>query len=251
MLVLFASLCLLLAQIVPVIMAWRCSALTNEGLVDNLARQGIIQSKRVLDAMKVVDRAKYMEDAGHLEPQIAYMDSPQSIGHQQTISAPHMHAYALELADVALQGIENPRVLDVGAGSGYLTACLGRMVEERGGKVHGIERVPELVQMASQNIAKADRDLIEKGVVSVQCADGWQGLPNEGPFHFIHVGAAAKEPPQALMDQLANGGRLILPVGPYLGAQTLLEIQRTDQTFTQRKLMGVSYVPLVRENDEL
>ncbi|DAZ96271.1 TPA: hypothetical protein N0F65_008304 [Lagenidium giganteum] len=248
-------------------MAWRCSALTNEGLVENLARAGIVQSQRVRDAMKAVDRAKYMAAQGPVDPRIAYMDSPQPIGHQQTISAPHMHAYALQLADSAIDGLEAPKILDVGAGSGYLTACLGRMVEARGGRVIGIERIPELVSMASKNVNGADGDLIEKGVVSIQgksfvctiakinrltrAADGWQGLPNDGPFHFIHVGAAAEETPQALMRQLSNGGKLVVPVGPHGGAQVLLEIQREGQSFKERKLMDVSYVPLVRDRTEL
>ncbi|TMW61429.1 hypothetical protein Poli38472_012620 [Pythium oligandrum] len=230
-------------------MAWRCSALSNEGLVDNLARAGIVQSRRVIHAMKATDRAKYMATATgiNVEARVAYMDAPQHIGHRQTISAPHMHAYALELAEAAVGTVDQPRVLDVGAGSGYLSACLGRMVEDRGGHVFGIERIPELVAFAAKNIGSADPDLIERGVVSIEQADGWSGLSSAAPFHFIHVGAAAVEPPQALMDQLANGGRLLVPVGPEGEAQVLLEIQRTDQTFTQRKLMGVSYVPLVRE----
>uniref|UniRef100_K3WFY6 Protein-L-isoaspartate O-methyltransferase n=1 Tax=Globisporangium ultimum (strain ATCC 200006 / CBS 805.95 / DAOM BR144) TaxID=431595 RepID=K3WFY6_GLOUD len=229
-------------------MAWRCSARSNDGLVDNLARAGIVQSQRVIAAMKAVDRGQYMTTT---DPDVAYQDAPQVIGHQQTISAPHMHAFALELADVAISNVEQPRILDVGAGSGYLTACLGRMVEDRGGRVFGIERIPELVAFAKKNIERADRDLIDKHVVSVQGADGWEGLPNEAPFHFIHVGAAAVEPPQSLMDQLADGGRLVVPVGEQGASQVLLEIQRTDQTFTQRQLMGVSYVPLVRERTEL
>jgi len=229
-------------------MAWRCSALSNEGLVDNLARAGIVQSQRVVHAMKATDRAQYM---GHVDAETAYQDAPQYIGHQQTISAPHMHAFALELADVAIKNVEQPRILDVGAGSGYLTACLGRMVDDLDGRVFGIERIPELVAFAQKNIEQEATDLVERRVISVQNADGWEGLPNEAPFHFIHVGAAAVEPPRSLMNQLANGGRLVVPVGEQGMSQVLLEIQRTDQTFTERKLMGVVYVPLVRERTEL
>ncbi|GLE04109.1 hypothetical protein PINS_up013020 [Pythium insidiosum] len=235
-------------------MAWRCSADSNDALVDNLARAGIVQSARVIRAMKRTDRANFMSTGDptvSVEPRVAYMDAPQHIGHQQTISAPHMHAYALELADIAIGAIDQPRVLDVGAGSGYLTACLGRMVETSNGRVFGIERIPELVEFATKNIARRDADLLERGVVVVQKADGWRGLPDHAPFHFIHVGAAAVEPPQALMQQLADGGRLVVPVGEAGDAQMLLEIQRNGDAFTQRKLMGVTYVPLVRERTEL
>ncbi|KAI9980710.1 hypothetical protein PInf_010029 [Phytophthora infestans] len=153
-----------------------------------------------------------------------------------------MHAYALELADVALHNIEYPRVLDVGAGSGYLTACLGHLVDE-GGKIFGIERIPQLAQLAQQNIERADGDLVHRRIVSVQM---------DGRDCFIHVGAAAVEPPQALMEQLAVGGRLVVPVGEQGASQVLMEIQRTDkETFTRRELMGVSYVPLVRQRTEL
>ncbi|TYZ69258.1 hypothetical protein PybrP1_008885 [[Pythium] brassicae (nom. inval.)] len=230
-------------------MAWRCSAFSNDGLVDNLARAGLVQSQRVARAMRAVDRAHFLTPPA--SPERAYQDAPQLIGHQQTISAPHMHAYALELADVAIENVAQPRILDVGAGSGYLTACLGRMVEEVGGRVFGIERVPELVEFAQRNVARAAKDLLERRIVSIQTADGWVGLPSEAPFHFIHVGAAATEPPQALMDQLANGGRLVVPVGEQGMAQVLLEIQRTDHTFSKRELMGVAYVPLVRDRTEL
>eukprot|EP00644_Phytophthora_capsici_P009022 jgi/Phyca11/541292/estExt2_Genewise1Plus.C_PHYCAscaffold_60493 len=236
-------------------MAWRCSALSNDGLVDNLARAGIVQSQRVISAMKATDRVLYVtpaEAVRPVSPAQAYQDAPQRLGYEQTISAPHMHAYALELADVALHNIANPRVLDVGAGSGYLTACLGHLVDHEGGRVFGIERIPQLAQLAQKNIERADGDLIRRGIISVERADGWTGLPNEAPFHFIHVGAAAVEPPKALMEQLAEGGRMVVPVGEQGTSQVLVEIRRTDkETFTTRELMGVSYVPLVRQRTEL
>ncbi|RLN79386.1 hypothetical protein BBJ28_00025777 [Nothophytophthora sp. Chile5] len=247
-------------------MAWRCSALSNDALVDNLARAGIVQSPRVIRAMKATDRAQYVaiasenHEARFVSAEQAYQDAPQVLGFQQTISAPHMHAYALELADVAIHNVERPRVLDVGAGSGYLTACIGHLVEKEvsgegdvtSGRVFGIERIPQLAELAQKNIERADGDLVRRGIVSVERGDGWSGLPSQAPFHFIHVGAAATEPPQALMDQLTDGGRLVVPVGEQGARQVLLEIQRTGrETFTKRELMGVSYVPLVRQRTEL
>ncbi|GMF20704.1 unnamed protein product [Phytophthora lilii] len=157
-------------------MAWRCSALSNDGLVDNLARAGIVQSQRVIRAMKATDRAQYVTPASQSDLDVprqvsaaqAYQDAPQRLGFEQTISAPHMHAYTLELAAVAVHNVENPRVLDVGAGSGYLTACLGHLVDQEGGRVFGIERIPQLAQLAQKNIQRADGDLIRRGVVSVE-----------------------------------------------------------------------------------
>jgi protein-L-isoaspartate(D-aspartate) O-methyltransferase len=202
--------------------------------------------------MRKTDRAKYIAqletpDGGHIGELVAYSDSPHPIGYNQTISAPHMHAHALELGYEAIKDVSNPRILDVGAGSGYLTACFARLVEAKpGARVYGIEIISGLAQFARKNIQTADPELMDSGVVSVHCCNGWDGLPNEAPFHFIHVGAAADVVPQALMDQLAEGGRLVIPLDEERGGQMLVEVTRNGNIFSQRKLMGVCYVPLVR-----
>ncbi|CCI42697.1 unnamed protein product [Albugo candida] len=198
--------------------------------------------------MKKTDRAKYMRSAESLNQQLAYSDAPQPIGHNQTISAPHMHAYALELADASTQGIERPQILDVGSGSGYLTACFGRMVESANGKVVGIERVEELADFARKNIELSDRDLIDNGIVTILCADGWKEVAKTAPFHFIHVGAAADKLPDSLINQLEIGGRMVIPLGAPNEVQFLTEVVRTSQGIQQRKLMSVAYVPLVRDS---
>ncbi|KAG2808794.1 hypothetical protein PC116_g20702 [Phytophthora cactorum] len=151
----------------------------------------------------------------------AYQDSPCPIGFNQTISAPHMHAHILELAQVTCADVLKPRVLDVGAGSGYLTAALARLVEQDGGRVFGLELLPALAQSARKNVLNAAPDLIETGVLSLHCYNGWYGLPTEAPFHFIFVGAAVSSPPQALLDQLADGGQLVIPVDDPRGGQAL------------------------------
>ncbi|TMW69677.1 hypothetical protein Poli38472_001833 [Pythium oligandrum] len=229
---------------------WPCSSSSNEGLVQNLLRTGAIQSPEVFEAMKKVDRAKYMgmnsPQSEPISPLRAYCDAPHPIGYNQTISAPHMHAHALELGWAAVKDVAHPRILDVGAGSGYLTACFGRLIEDKPGSVFGLELVSPLVQFARDNLQHADGDLMEKGVVSIHHGNGWDGLPNDGPFHYIHVGAAAETPPQGLMEQLANGGRLVVPVDEDRGGQMLVEITRNGNVFSQRKLMSVCYVPLVR-----
>uniref|UniRef100_H3G5H6 protein-L-isoaspartate(D-aspartate) O-methyltransferase n=1 Tax=Phytophthora ramorum TaxID=164328 RepID=H3G5H6_PHYRM len=221
-------------------------------MVKNLKRTGVITSDAAFNAMVRTDRAKYLAqietpDGGHVGELAAYQDVPHPIGYNQTISAPHMHGHAMELGYGAVKDVSNPRILDVGAGSGYLTACLGRMVEDKGGRVCGLEIVPGLVQFAKKNIHMADGDLIDRGVVSVRCHNGWDGLANEAPFHYIHVGAAAETPPQALLDQLADGGRLVLPLDEPRGGQVFVEITRKGTVFAQRRLFGVCFVPLVRE----
>lgn len=230
---------------------WPCSSDSNAGLVQNLRKTGTIRSDAVYQAMLQTDRAKYMAqgesaNGGPIGPLSAYQDAPHPIGFNQTISAPHMHAHALELGYAAIADVNKPRVLDVGAGSGYMTACFGRMVAPKKGRVFGMELVPGLVQFARKNIQVADSDLLDEGIVSVHHGNGWDGLPNEAPFTFIHVGAAAEIVPQALLDQLADGGRLVMPLDEPRGGQILVEITRHGNAFSQRKLMGVCYVPLVR-----
>ncbi|EGZ14002.1 hypothetical protein PHYSODRAFT_256100 [Phytophthora sojae] len=227
----------------PMLPLWPCSSSTNEGLVQNLQKEGIVRSDAVFDAMKRTDRALFVPRAVQDE---AYQDSPCPIGFNQTISAPHMHAHVLELAHATFAGVLKPRVLDVGAGSGYLTAALARLVDDADGRVFGLELLPALAQSARKNVLNAAPDLMKSGVLSLHCYNGWHGLPAEAPFHFIFVGAAVSSPPQALLDQLADGGQLVVPVDDPRGGQALVGVTRRGSSFIHRKLMPVCFVPLVR-----
>ena len=236
--------------------------------------------------MLSVDRRNYVLDTSR-----AYDDSPQTIGYGATISAPHMHAHVLEdlLPSLLRASKDQPakplRILDVGCGSGYLTAVFGRMVQSKrdnnhksllpslspsasmlnDGKVFGIDVIPQLVQMSKTNIMKEDGDLLDSNTVEVAVRDGWKGYPEGSPYNAIHVGAAAATFPIELMKQLAVGGIMVVPVGPDGGAQYLYQVERVgdrgqvvgvvgsddsrgfqEEDYTVRRVLGVRYVPLVK-----
>lgn len=216
--------------------AWQARAGSNDELVDQLKEYGIIQSDRVEQAMRAVDRGRYSRD-----PLQAYKDNPHSIGHGATISAPHMHAYCLEwLKDVVKPG---SRVLDVGSGSGYLTACFAAMCEGKC-SVLGVDIIPELVDFASDNVKNDHPEYLESGAVKLQHADGWQAISDK-QFDAIHVGAAAATLPEALVNALANGGKMVIPLGQY--EQKLVMVSKDAHgAITQHALLDVMYVPLVK-----
>ncbi|KAJ3256505.1 Protein-L-isoaspartate(D-aspartate) O-methyltransferase [Boothiomyces macroporosus] len=130
--------------------------------------------------MKMVDRKHYC-----LNPEEAYFDSPQFIGYNATISAPHMHAYALDYLEASCK--EGSRVLDIGSGSGYLAACFAHMVGPKG-KVVGIDHIPELVEQSKLNV-QADHPALLENQLEFHVGDGRVGFEAAAPYDAIHVGA--------------------------------------------------------------
>ena len=211
-------------------------------LCDSLKRKKYIKTQKVYDSMINVDRIDF-------SPRNPYMDSPQPINYNVTISAPHMHAYCLELLKDHLK--EGGRALDVGFGSGYLTVAMSKMMNDKGIAV-GIEHIKELCEFAKKNINKSHQKLIdEKKVVLIQ-GDGRLGCKKYAPYNCIHVGAAAATIPKELVDQLANGGRLVVPVGRENEDQYINIIDKDLQgKISVRKELGVRYVPLTSANKQL
>lgn len=215
----------------------------NKGLVTQLQRYGIVRSKKVAEIMGTLDRGLFVPDGAP-----AYTDSPMQIGYNATISAPHMHAKCLELLEENLQ--PGMCALDVGSGTGYLTACFALMVGQQG-RVVGVEHIPELATTSIDNVRKsAAKQLMEEGSLSIHVTDGRLGWPESAPYDAIHVGAAAPEIPQPLVDQLKPGGRLVIPVGT-----TSQELKVVDKdlggSVTVRDELSVRYIPLTSRDAQL
>lgn len=212
-------------------------------MVENLQTYGVVRSKKVAEVMEKVDRALFVPDGN-----APYYDSPMPIGYNATISAPHMHATCLQLLEDNLQ--PGMHALDVGSGTGYLTACFALMVGPQGCVV-GVEHIPELVSSSIQNIQKsAAAPLLKEGSLAVHVGDGRQGWPEHAPYDAIHVGAAAPEIPQALIDQLKPGGRMVIPVGSIF--QDLKVVEKSlDGSVSVRTETSVRYVPLTSRDAQL
>lgn len=188
-------------------------------------------------------------DRGKYASRNPYHDCPQSIGYNATISAPHMHAYALESLEPYLQ--PGMRALDIGSGSGYLAAVMARMVGHQG-KVVGIEHVQPLVDASKQNVQQDDASLLENGVLTLVVGDGRQGYAPMAPYDCIHVGAAYDEHPETLIQQLKAPGRMFIPLERASGEQSIVVFDKDEQgNVTSKHLMGVMYVPLTSVQDQL
>lgn len=230
-------------------MAWTCSATTNDGLVDNLVKEDIVNKPRVEQVLRLVDRRLFLPD--DTSPVYAYADSPQTLPCSATISAPHMHAMALQLLHDNLK--PGHSALDVGAGSGYIAACMAALVGQNG-KVHAIEHAPELSQFAQRNLNTFHQIIPDSTAckVHVTTGDGRLGDPAHAPYNAIHVGAAAPDVPQALIDQLARGGCMVIPVGPAHGSQRLDVVSKDSEgEVSHRTVCHVRYVPLTNLGEQL
>jgi len=202
------------------------TSLRNRMVTEQIISRGI-KDPRVLEAMRRIPRHYFVPEE---YANIAYSDSPLPIGHGQTISQPYIVALMTELLE--LEGEEN--VLEVGTGSGYQAALLACLARE----VHTIERYTELADKAEEALMR-----LRLASVLVHVGDGSLGLPRYAPYQAIMITAAAPHVPQPIFDQLAEGGRLVLPVGG-AGGQTLDRWRKQGAEWKQEHIAPVAFVPL-------
>ena len=202
---------------------------TRDRLIQRLREEGI-RDERVLESISNVPRHLFIDEALASR---AYEDTALPIGHGQTISQPYIVAL---MTQTLLAGKRPHKVLEVGTGSGYQTAVLASLVDE----LYSVERIEPLMKLARARLRE-----IGYRNINIKLSDGSEGWAEHAPYDGIVVTAAAFEVPPPLLQQLAVGGRLVIPVGgPAM--QELLLVQHTDKGFSQERLELVNFVPLVK-----
>jgi protein-L-isoaspartate(D-aspartate) O-methyltransferase len=208
------------------------AALPGEAMVAQQIEARGVKQPEVLDAMRRVPRDRFVPPDMR---QHAYTDSPLPIGEGQTISQPYIVAVMTEL----LAPRSDMKVLEVGTGSGYQAAVLAEIVKD----VYTIEILPGLARRAAGILAELGYENVHARI-----GDGYDGWPEHAPFDAIIVTAAPPSIPQPLLDQLAVGGRLVIPVGE--GYQELEVVTRTPDGFERRKVLPVRFVPMTGKAEE-
>ncbi len=202
-------------------------------MVEKQLRERGIEDERVLEAMGAVPRENFVPERRR---ELAYADAALPIGSEQTISQPWIVAAILQALD--LQGTE--RVLEIGTGSGYSTCLLGRLADH----VISIERHSSLARLAAEHLRGCDAHNVE-----LMVGDGSRGVPDRGPFDAIAVHAAAPAPPPALVAQLADGGRMVVPVAGPAGheaeGETLTLLRRHGAELETTAITPCRFVPLI------
>jgi protein-L-isoaspartate(D-aspartate) O-methyltransferase len=217
------------AEQAPAVEAADATSAARNAMVDRQIEARGVRAPAVLQAMRTVPRHEFVPEAMRAR---AYQDSPLPIGEGQTISQPYIVALMTELAAPR----KGARVLEIGTGSGYQAAVLA----ELGAQVHSIEIVEPLGRRAAETLKR-----LGYTTVKTRVGDGYRGWPQAAPFDAIVVTAAPPRIPEPLRQQLAIGGRLVVPVGE--DEQELLVLTRTKTGFEERRVLPVRFVPMTGE----
>jgi len=224
---------------------------TNSELVSYLYNNRAIHSNRVIKVMNDVNRRDFTNT------QVLY-DRPEKLILKQTISAPSIHGRALEM--LLANCVPGNRVLDIGCGSGYLTACFMRLLQvdtNKQSKVVGIDIYSGLVKLSKKNLLKNHTKFLPPSVVEggtntnnnvrIECGNGWKGYKMKGynKYDVIHVGASSNKVPQDLLDQLNNNGIMIIPIG---NQYRVIKKNRHGEIYSEN-ILNVRFVPLIKESE--
>lgn len=203
-------------------------------MVERQIRQRGVTDTRVLSAMELIPRERFVPTDARSQ---AYDDVPLAIGFNQTISQPYIVAYMTDVLDVR----ESHRVLEVGTGSAYQAAVLATLARE----VWTIEIVPVLAAAATDLLPS-----LGLSNVHVRLGDGYSGWPEQAPFDRIMVTAAPDDIPEPLIEQLAVGGRLVIPVGSQGGPQWMMVVEKSANGVERSRTIPVQFVPLTRDRKQ-
>lgn len=204
-----------------------------QSFIDQLIAEGYLKTERIIEAFRQVPREFFLPE--EMRDQ-ANLNVPLPIRFGQTISQPLTVAFMLEL----LQPQKGQRILDIGTGSGWQAALLAHIVGE-GGRVIGIERIPQLVQFGKKNAEKFGFTHLD-----IRFGDGTQGLQKDAPFDRIVVAAASKEIPEALLRDLRSPGRLVMPIGEWEQAM-VLAVKDAHGHISRQSFPGFQFVPLIQD----
>ncbi len=205
----------------------------RRNMVGLLVSSGYLSDEKVKDAMLSVPRHEFIPEDRRVH---AYRDTPLAIGSNQTISAPHMVAIMTREIDVQVDSM----ILEIGAGSGYQAAVLAQIASE--GEVISLERIKELADNARMNLERLGYSNVE-----VIHGEGSCGYREKAPFDRIIVTAAAPKIPKPLIEQLEDGGKLLIPVGGRF-MQTLVLVEKKDGVTVKKEICGCVFVPLIGED---
>ena len=202
----------------------------NEQMVEMLVNYGYLSTERVIKAFKKVDRADFVPEEYRKG---CYEDTPLPIGKSQTISAPSMVAIMSEKLDAKA----GQKILEIGAGSGYQAAILAEIIGSKG-KLFTVERIKEVAD-------NAKKVLVKYKSVKLIVGDGTLGYKKEAPYGRIIVTAASPKIPEPLVEQLKEGGKMLIPIGNYLFGQELDLITKVKGKIKEEFVTGVVFVPLI------